>query len=147
VARMVSRADLIHSVDSLRLLHAIDASAGQAGKQQKILLEVNVSGESSKHGFTSAELSNVLEEAASLPGVFVSGLMCMAGLRGSIDDARREFELLRQLRDSNQTANCDNIALTELSMGMSGDFEAAIEQGATIVRIGSILFENNDRSA
>ena len=106
-----------------------------------MLLEVNVSGESAKHGFAASELASALEHVAGLEHVVVEGLMCMAGLEGNLDDARREFVELRQLAEGHQANMPDNVRLTELSMGMSGDFEIAIEEGATMVRVGSLLFE------
>ncbi len=140
-ARTVKCSHLIHSVDSLRLLTAISHAATAIEKVQAVLLEINVSAESAKHGFTAAELPTALDHARDLPGAEVQGLMCMAGLSGTADVARREFASLRTLRDAYQDMCGGNIRLDDLSMGMSGDFETAIEEGATIVRIGSILFD------
>ena len=138
VKRTIGCAEIIHSVDSLRLIDAID----QAAKRPfRILLEVNVSNEPAKHGFAPDELAPALESAATRKNIRVEGLMCMAGLAGDLDAARREFALLRELRDTHQDMDAANIRLTELSMGMSGDFEVEIEEGATMVRIGSSLFE------
>ena len=141
VKRTIACCNLIHSVDSQRLLKAIDRSGGEAEKVVNVLLEVNVSHESAKHGFREQELAETLELAATLNHVSVNGLMCMAGLEGDLDDARREFASLRELQERLQTNAADNVNLQELSMGMSGDFEVAIEEGATLVRIGSSLFE------
>jgi hypothetical protein len=106
-----------------------------------VLLEVNVSGEPAKHGLAVAEVEPALAELAGLRNVQVRGLMCMAGLEGDLDRASREFAALRLLAERLR-ANCPpGIALDELSMGMSGDFEAAIAEGATLVRVGSALFE------
>ena len=140
VKRTIEVASLIHSVDSHRLLTAIENAAATAGKTINVLLEVNISGDESKHGLRADQLPEAIEFASDLKHVSVRGLMCMAGLTGDADDARRDFAALRNLRDQ-QLANCpDNVELEELSMGMSGDFEAAIEEGATLVRIGSSLF-------
>lgn len=137
VKRTLACAKMIHSVDSVRLIDAIDEVA-EAPVQ--ILLEVNVSNEPSKHGFQPHELAGVLESVATRQNVMVQGLMCMAGLASDVDATRREFALLRAVRDREQI-NAPNINLNELSMGMSSDFEVAIQEGATMVRIGSLLFE------
>ena len=141
VKRTVEKSDLIHSVDSQRLLKAIDVAGKERDKRVNILLEVNVSGEAAKHGFKPDELIGAIEMLAGLPFVSVHGLMCMAGLEGNLADAQREFESLRQLQEIHQTDLPANVDLTELSMGMSGDFEVAIKAGATMVRVGSLLFE------
>jgi len=141
VKRTVACSDLIHSVDSQRLLTAINESGRESDQVVNVLLEVNVSREAAKHGFTGEDLPAALEFVSTLQHVSVNGLMCMAGLTGDIDDAQREFALLRDLRERLKTDSPNNVDLTELSMGMSGDFEVAVEQGATMVRIGSILFE------
>ena len=139
VHRTLPLVTLIHSADSPRLVAALDEAA--AGARTAILLEVNISGEPAKHGFAPDELEPFLPELAGYRNVEVRGLMCMAGLEGGLDDARREFAALRCLRDRLR-ANCpEGITLDELSMGMSGDYEVAIEEGATIVRVGSALFE------
>jgi PLP dependent protein len=106
-----------------------------------VLLEVNISNEPAKTGFAPAEIEPFLANAASYRHVSIRGLMGMSSLEGGLDVARREFAALRQLRNTLR-ANCPaNITLDDLSMGMSGDFHVAIEEGATIVRIGSALFE------
>lgn len=140
VKRTIEVATLIHSVDSLRLLNAIQMSGSELNKTVRVLLEVNVSGEASKHGFAPEGLFAAIEQAGSLSHLQVEGLMCMAGLDGNADDARREFDTLRVLSEQHQ-ANCPaNVQMNELSMGMSGDYEIAIESGATLVRVGSALF-------
>ena len=106
-----------------------------------MLLEVNVSGEAAKHGLAPESLEPVLAEAAGYRKVAVGGLMCMAGLEGGQEKARRDFAALRELRDRLRPRCPAGVNLDELSMGMSGDFEVAIEEGATIVRVGSALFE------
>lgn len=131
---------LIHSVDSERLLAAIDAewqSISAAQNQQlrpiRVLLEVNTSGEAAKHGLAPAEVEPLLAAAREFPRVEICGLMTMAALEGGLDVAARNFAALRTLADCFQ--------LQERSMGMSGDFEVAIREGATIVRVGSALWE------
>ena len=139
--RTVELATLIHSVDSLRLLKSIDGYAAEQNKVAKVLLEVNVSGEEAKHGFSDGELPAIIEAASELKATQVTGLMAMAGLAGDQDDARREFASLRELADRTAASGLPaNVQMTELSMGMSGDFEIAIEEGATLVRVGSALF-------
>jgi pyridoxal phosphate enzyme (YggS family) len=141
VKRTIEKSVLIHSVDSQRLLNAIDVAGNEHDKRVNVLLEVNVSGEAAKHGFQPDQLAGAIESVASLEFVSVQGLMCMAGLAGDLGDAQREFELLRQLQEQHHSDTPDNVDLKELSMGMSGDFEIAIKAGATMVRIGSLLFE------
>ena len=131
---------LIHSVDRERLLAAIDAewqtlraASSQPVPPIRVLLEVNTSGEPAKHGLAPAEVEPVLAAAARFPRVEVCGLMTMAALEGGLEVAAKNFATLRQL--------ADRFRLQERSMGMSGDFEVAIREGATIVRIGSALWE------
>ncbi len=140
VKRTVECAGLIHSVDSLRLLDAINEAGTAKERVVRVLLEVNVSGEQAKHGFAPGELPAALEHVANLNNVAIDGLMCMAGWDGDKDQARREFEMLRRLLESHAAETAENVRLNELSMGMSGDFETAIEEGATMVRVGSLLF-------
>ena len=133
---------LVHSVDSLRLLQVIDAMQAEidADHPKQILLEVNTSGDGTKHGFQSEEIPAVMEAVANHRHVQLQGFMCMAGLGTTAHEARQDFARLRELRDRIQSDYKDQ-DLSELSMGMSGDFEAAIAEGATMVRVGSILFE------
>ena len=119
---------------------AIDGEAQLLARRTAVLLEVNISGESAKQGLAADEVQPLLSDLAALAHLDVRGLMGMAGLEGGLDAARRQFAALRCLRDRLR-ANCPlGISLDDLSMGMSGDYEAAIEEGATIVRIGSALF-------
>lgn len=141
VARTLACAALIHSVDSTRLAKAIDENARNQGHVAKVLLEVNISGEPAKHGFAPAEVELELGEIAAFPHLRVLGLMGMASGDGDPISARREFSALRELRDKLARVSPPNVTLGELSMGMSQDFEVAIEEGATIVRVGSALFE------
>lgn len=131
---------LVHSVDSLRLLEAIDRVAGELTLTVPILLEVNISGEEAKHGLKPDAVSGVLERANSMTGIRIRGLMAMAGLAGGRDGARRGFANLRELRDRLMAGCPPSVSLNELSMGMSNDFDLAILEGATLVRIGTALF-------
>lgn len=142
VARTLSLWPVIHSVDSLRLLEEISRVAQGGDRPIEVLLEVNISGDATKNGFHPAELAPLLPRIGNLPCVQVRGLMTMAAREGDLDRARRDFAGLRELRDR-LAVNCpQGVLLNELSMGMSGDFEVAIEEGATIVRVGSALFED-----
>ena len=141
VKRTVACCGLIHSVDSERLLTAINDAAASHEKTCRVLLEFNVSGESAKHGFSQQDMPRVLEFVSGLSNIQVQGLMCMAGLVGDADDARREFAMLRSIKEEFESDVPANVELKELSMGMSGDFEIAIEEGATLIRVGSLLFD------
>lgn len=135
--RVLPIAGLIHSVDSLRLLSTLDRLAGEENLTPRLLLEVNVSGEDAKHGFSPAELRANWDEVLSFQRVQIAGLMTMAPHTDNPEDARPVFRSLRELRDELR----GELPLPELSMGMSGDYEIGIEEGATLVRIGSSLFE------
>jgi len=131
----------IHSVDSLRLLKRISESCVGSDRIQSVLLEVNISGESAKDGLTAVELRRQWSLFSRLPAVRIAGLMTMAPRSDEPEDVRHIFRGLRELREElAETADCDQ-QLSELSMGMSGDFEVAVEEGATLVRVGSSLFE------
>jgi hypothetical protein len=131
---------LLHSGDSLRLLAAVQELT-PPGSPLDVLLEVNVSGDPTKHGFGPAELEPALPQIAAWPNLRVRGLMCLAAWGTTPDEARRDFAALRRLRDRLAAVSPPGLQWRELSMGMSGDFEAAIEEGATLVRVGSALFE------
>jgi pyridoxal phosphate enzyme (YggS family) len=132
---------LIHSVDSVRLLAALDEEAGKQNRKTEVLLEINVSGETQKHGFRPDELAGLMEPIADLKHVQVSGLMTMAPLEADPECSRPTFAGLRALRDEWCKQMPPDHYLVRLSMGMTNDFEVAIEEGATIVRLGTILFE------
>jgi PLP dependent protein len=171
VRRTLPLVAMIHSIDSPRLLAAVEEEAQDSEHPLPVLLEVNVSGETAKHGLKPDEVEPLLAEVASSRlslressdraqlsrserrpiaagnrKVAVRGLMCMAALEGGPDVARRDFAALRELRDRLRPVCPPGHTLDELSMGMSGDFELAIEEGATIVRVGSALFEGVESS-
>ena len=129
--------DLIQSVDSVKLAGELDKWAAQAGKTQPVLLEVNIAGEASKHGFRPEDLLASLAEIQRCTHLEVRGLMTIPPVVDEPEKARPFFRRLRQLRDQ--------LGLPELSMGMSHDFEIAIEEGATIVRIGAAIFGERKR--
>ncbi|MEK6953550.1 MAG: YggS family pyridoxal phosphate-dependent enzyme [Candidatus Micrarchaeota archaeon] len=141
VKKAVSLFNLIHSVDSLALAKKIDAEAKKQNKVQKVLLQVNVSGEMSKAGFDEKELVDSFPKISSLKNLQLLGLMEIAPILGkgeSEEKSRRHFKALRILRDALQSKFSHQ--LPELSMGMSQDYPVAIEEGATMVRIGSAIF-------
>ncbi len=141
---VIGRAALIHSVSSERLARAVSSRAeralgeGAIAAAQPVLLEVNVSGEESKSGFAPADLLERIGELAALPGIDVRGLMTMAP-QGDPSAARAAFSGLRELRDRLEEAA--DVRLRELSMGMSEDFEVALEEGSTLVRLGRVVFD------
>lgn len=141
IRRTLPLVELIHSVDSERLLRAIDEQAGQLELAPRLLLEVNCSGETAKQGFSPDDLRRTLPTLENLAHARVTGLMTMAPLEGGLTAARASFAALRNLKDELSGQSPPNGGLSELSMGMSADFEAAIAEGATIVRVGSLLFE------
>ena len=144
-AKAAELADWVHSVDSVKLVNKLSDAAQKAGKTLKILLEVNVSGEESKYGIRSAEeLYQVAEAAVSAPAIEWKGLMTMAPADAQGEELKAVFSGLRQMRDELEQKY--SVTLPELSMGMSGDYPAAIAEGATIVRIGTAIFGGRDYS-
>ena len=130
--------EMIHAVDSVRLAAELNKRCEQAAKVMPVLLEVNVSGEGSKHGFTPAAAAAAMDAFDDFPQLELHGLMTMAPYARDPESARPFFQKLREAK-----AACEDqlgAPLPELSMGMSGDFEVAIEEGATIVRLGTVLF-------
>jgi pyridoxal phosphate enzyme (YggS family) len=129
--------ELIHSVDSLKLAAELNKCAEHAGKRLAVLLEINVSGGARKFGIKPEDLNGMLGQIAALPRLEVQGLMTLAPFAEDVEKARPYFRRLRELRNA--------VGLRELSMGMSNDFEVAIEEGATIVRIGTAIFGERTR--
>lgn len=140
VRRTLPVTSLIHSVDSARLLQEIDRCAGECSIHAKVLLEVNCSGDVEKHGLAAQEARRLIDRLVEFEDLSVVGLMTMAPRVGGQELARNAFAKLRRLRDELQSA-APQVNLDELSMGMSGDFQEAIAEGATLVRIGSALFQ------
>lgn len=139
IDRTMPLVTLIHSVDSERLLEALAAFGAKRGQAMPVLLEVNCSREAAKGGFSVEALRTFGDKLTSLTGVSVRGLMTMAAYSDNPEDARPTFGELRRLRDDMRART--GLELADLSMGMSGDFEVAVEEGATLVRIGTTLFE------
>jgi hypothetical protein len=129
---------MIHSVDSERLLAALDSACEAAGTRMNAFIEVNIAAEGSKHGVAPEQVAPLLERAGAYPRVDVVGLMTIPPFRAEPEEARPFFRRLRELRDRCREAA--GVALEHLSMGMSGDFEIAVEEGATWVRLGTVLF-------
>jgi pyridoxal phosphate enzyme (YggS family) len=127
----------IHSVDSLSLMQKISSHCVQKNISQKILLQVNLADEASKGGFSEQELRNIFPELLALPHVCIGGLMTMPPLFENPELARPYFQKLRQLRDELRVSYP---SLQELSMGTSSDYQVALEEGATMVRLGTVLF-------
>ena len=147
VRKILPLVSLIHSVDSVRLAEAVNRIAAELSEETGTLvrpcclLEVAVSNDAAKHGFDADELPAVLDQLAAMRYVSFHGLMGMAGLEADDAETRRQFAALRRLAEFlRERGTPDNVSLSELSMGMSGDFEIAIEEGATLVRIGSLLY-------
>lgn len=130
--------ELFHSVDSLALARDINRIAGEEGLRPRVLLEVNVAGEGSKIGFAPETLRAEIEALLELPRLTIEGLMTIPPFAPEAEDSRKYFVALRELRD--QLASEFRLSLPHLSMGMTGDFPVAIEEGATFVRVGTAIF-------
>jgi pyridoxal phosphate enzyme (YggS family) len=137
--QVIGPIQLIHSVDRVKIANRLSRDAEEAGCVMKVLLEVNISGEESKHGFMPTQLIDTLPEMLALPGIDVWGLMTMAPFTDVETRLRDVFSELRRLRDQ-LNDQAPGARLQALSMGMTNDFEVAIEEGATLVRIGSAIF-------
>ena len=131
---------MIHSVDRLSLAEEIDRQWGKLGKTCDILIQVNISGEASKSGTTEEGAIQLVRECALLPNIRVKGLMTMPPFFDDPEAARPYFAELRQLGQTIAALKITGVEMSELSMGMSGDFEAAIQEGATLVRVGTAIF-------
>lgn len=140
VKQVIDKACLIHSVDSMRLALQISEDAVKKGITVPILLEVNIAGEESKYGFTAEETSQILPDIAALPGITVKGLMTSAPFVDNPEENRQYFRLMKQLCVDLKAQNIDNTDMDYLSMGMTNDFEVAVEEGATHVRVGTAIF-------
>lgn len=132
--------DLIHSVDSLKLAHELNKQAKKINKIQEILIQVNISMESTKSGIYEQDALGLIQDISRLENLSVKGLMTMPPFFDEPERARPYFSALRKLRDQIKKESIPNIATDELSMGMTGDFEAAIDEGASLVRIGTAIF-------
>lgn len=140
VKYIVGKVAMIHSVDSLRLAEEISREAVRKDTAVDILIEVNVAAEESKYGITPAEAPDLVEKIAALPGIKVCGLMTIAPYTENPEENRPFFRKLKQLSVDIQGKNIDNVNMSVLSMGMTGDYSVAIEEGATCVRVGTGIF-------
>ena len=140
VRQIAGLVDMIHSVDRLSLAREIDRQWGLLGKTCEILIQVNIASEATKSGTSSEELLDLVREVAALPNLRIKGLMTMPPFFDDPDAARPYFAALRVLAREVDKEEIAGVEMRELSMGMSGDFEVAIGEGATLVRVGSALF-------
>lgn len=140
VKYLIGRTTLIHSVDSLRLAEEISKEAVRQGKDADILIEVNAAGEESKFGVSPQDAAELVEKAARLPGIHIKGLMTVAPLVNDPEENRKYFRALRELSVDIANKNVDNVSMGVLSMGMTNDYETALEEGATLVRVGTGIF-------
>lgn len=140
VKSVVGRFETIHSVDTLQLAEEIDRQAKAAGLRQRVLLEVNLAGESSKGGFTPAALAAALPALSQFDQLDIRGLMAIPPPVPTAEEARPYFRQLRELAQALTAQGCRNINMQELSMGMSHDYAVAVEEGSTYVRVGTAIF-------
>ncbi len=143
---VVGTACMIHSVDSLALAAAIEKEAAKKNLLMDILLEVNMAGEESKHGFLPEEVSAAVQEAAKHPHLKIRGLMTVAPYTENAEENRIYFRKMKELLVDINAKNIDNVFMDSLSMGMSSDYEIAIEEGATMVRVGTGIFGERNYS-
>jgi pyridoxal phosphate enzyme (YggS family) len=132
--------DLIHSVDNLELAAEIDKQAAKLGKVQDVLVEVSIAGEAAKAGVGMGDAASLVRQAATLRNIRIKGLMTMPPYSDNPEASRPYFRKLKELSSSIEKENLPGVSMAELSMGMSGDFEVAIEEGATLVRVGTAIF-------
>ena len=144
VRQVVGKVDLIQSVDSLRLLRAIDQEAQKQGIRQDILLEVNIGREDSKSGFFPEELPSVLEQMCEFSNIFVRGLMAIPPICQNPGDNDKFFQEMCNLSVDIMAKKYDNVCVAIMSMGMSGDYRQAIAHGSTMIRVGTAIFGPRD---
>ena len=140
VPRALELFDMIESVDSLRIARELYSLCRAGGSEIEVLVEVNTSGEESKYGFEPEETLNAVAEMSDLPGLRVLGLMTVGAFLSNPEDVRPCFRRLRSLRDEIEEAVIPGVSMEHLSMGMTNDYEVAVEEGATIVRVGRAIF-------
>ena len=144
VKDVVGKVRLIHSVDSVKLAEAIDKESAKQGIISDILLEMNVSGEESKFGITEEEIFNIIDRIVVLKHIKINGLMTVAPYTEEPETNRIYFKKMKDFSVDISSKNIDNISMNILSMGMTGDFEIAIEEGATHIRVGTGIFGARD---
>ena len=146
VKYIVGKTELIHSVDSLHLAKEIEKQAAKQNVTVSILVEVNIAGEESKFGTSRDEAISLVEEIAKLDHIHIKGLMTIAPFVDDPEDNRQYFRDIKQLSVDIAQKNIDNVSMNVLSMGMTGDYTVAIEEGATMVRVGTGIFGERDYS-
>ena len=144
VRSIIDHVVMIHSVDSLRLARQIDAEAAKSGKVMDVLLEVNIEAETSTFGVSAEEAPELALQISELSHVRIRGLMTIAPYVEDPEENRIHFRNLRALAVDIKSKNIDNVSMDELSMGMTGDYEVAIEEGATMIRVGTGIFGARD---
>ena len=144
VKYVVGRAVMIHSVGSLSLAEAIDAQARKLGIVVPCLIEVNAAGEASKGGVSPGDAEALIRSCSTLEGIRIKGLMTIAPFTENAEENRVYFRALRNLAVDIAAKNIDNVSMCELSMGMTGDYEVAVEEGATLIRVGTGIFGARD---
>lgn len=140
VKYIIDKVSLIHSVDSMKLAEEISREASKRGIEVSVLIEVNVAEEESKFGVSVQEALPLIQEIASLPGIHIKGLMTIAPYVENSEENRPYFEIMKQLAVDISRKNIDNVSMNVLSMGMTGDYVTAVEEGATYVRVGTGIF-------
>lgn len=146
VKYIIDKVDLIHSVDSLKLAKEIDKRAGQHNKIMEVLIQINIADEDSKFGVPMDRLSELLKEISKMLHIKVVGLMNIAPFYGDSELARKDFKVMKNIFDTIETVALDNVEMKYLSMGMTGDFEVAVEEGANLLRVGTGIYGARDYS-
>lgn len=140
VKDIIDKVEMIESVDSIRLAEEISKQAGKRGIVMDALAEINIGGEQSKSGFAPEDVENAVREIAKLPNIRIKGLMCIPPVANMPEEARKYFRKMYKLFLDIGAKNIDNSCMSVLSMGMSGDFDIAVSEGANLVRVGTSLF-------
>lgn len=140
VKYIIDKVSLIHSVDSMRLAEEISREASKRGIEVSVLIEVNAAGEESKFGVSVRDTLTLVKEIAVLPGIHIKGLMTIAPYVENSEENRPYFEIIKQLAVDISRKNIDNVSMNVLSMGMTGDYVTAVEEGSTLVRVGTGIF-------
>ncbi len=140
VKDIIDKVEMIESVDSIRLAEEISKQAGKRGIVMDVLAEINIGGEQSKSGFAPEDAENAVREMAKLPNIRIKGLMCIPPVANMPEEARKYFRKMYKLFLDIGAKNIDNSCMSVLSMGMSGDFDIAVSEGANLVRVGTSLF-------
>ena len=144
VKYLVGKASLIHSVDSIRLAEQIEKEYAKADEIANILIEVNMAQEESKFGITSEETEQLVREIAKFPHIRIKGLMTIAPYTDNPESNRVYFRNMKKLSVDIENKNIDNVSMSVLSMGMTGDYQVAVEEGATLVRVGTGIFDERN---